>query len=165
MKREYSKEDYLAKIAYLKELMPDISLSTDIIVGFPGETDNDFEETLGVLNDVRFSNIFSFRYSTRPRSAASRMEDNVPFDVKRRRLVELQNFQKNIQLELNRTFIGRTIKVLCLGRSKKDAHVYSGRNEGYQVANFSSSRDVIGRFVEVEVLSCGPYSLRGEARG
>jgi tRNA-2-methylthio-N6-dimethylallyladenosine synthase len=165
MKREYSKEDYLAKIGYLKELMPDISLSTDIIVGFPGETDDDFKETLGVLDHVRFSNIFSFRYSARPRSAASRMEDDIPFDVKRLRLIELQNFQKNIQLELNQAFIGRTIKVLCLGRSKKDAHVYSGRNEGYQVVNFGSTRDVIGQFVDVEVLSCGPYSLRGEARG
>jgi len=162
MKRGYTRQEYLEKISFLRQLMPDISLSTDIIVGFPGETEKDFQQTLSLLKMVRFTNIFSFRYSARPLTAASKMKDTVSFSEKRRRLIELQNLQKKIQLELNQSLIGKTIKVFCLGRSKKDAQLYSGRNEGYQVVNFKSNKNVIGRFVQVLITSCGPYSLRGQ---
>ncbi len=165
MNRGYTKDEYLAAIKFLRVLMPDISLSTDVIVGFPGETEEDFLETLEVLDKVRFANIFSFRYSPRPRSAAARTADDVPPEEKKKRIIALQNFQKSIQFEINESFLGRRIRVLCTGRSKKDAQVYSGRSEGYQVVNFRSARDVTGQFVEVQILSCGPYSLRGEARG
>lgn len=162
MKRGYTREEYLEKISYLRNLMPDISLSTDVIVGFPGETEEDFQQTLDLLKEVRFTNIFSFRYSPRPFTAAAKMEDNVPFKEKRRRLIELQNLQKNIQLEFNKSLRGKVIKVLCLGKSKKNSQLYSGRNEGYQVVNFKSKRNVIGRFVHVLITSCGPYSLKGK---
>lgn len=163
MNRGYTREVYLETISLLRDFMPDISLSTDVIVGFPGETEKDFQETISLLAEVRFSNIFSFRYSPRPLTAASKMEDTVPLEEKRRRLIELQNFQKTVQLELNTSFICRRIQVLCLGKSKKDSRRFSGRNEGYQVVNFDSKKDVVGQFVDVRITSCGPYSLVGEA--
>jgi tRNA-2-methylthio-N6-dimethylallyladenosine synthase len=163
MNRGYTREEYLEKTVILRQLMPDISLSTDIIVGFPGETEDEFQDTLGVLEKVRFTNIFSFRYSPRPLTAASRGKDSVPFDEKKRRLIQVQELQKKIQVEFNRSLIGRTMKVLCLGKSKKKPSVYAGRNQGYQVVNFKSQKDVRGEFVDVRITSCGPYSLIGEA--
>lgn len=164
MKRGYTKEEYLEKIAWLRSFMPDISLSTDIIVGYPGETEEDFQQTIDVLKNVRFTNIFSFRYSPRPFTAASKIEDSVPFAVKRDRLLAIQDIQKQIQLEHNSSLIGKRQKVLCLGKSKKDPRRYSGRNEAYQVVNFHSNDDVTGQFVDVLINSCGPYSLHGEIR-
>jgi tRNA-2-methylthio-N6-dimethylallyladenosine synthase len=163
MNRGYSLEEYLEKTALLKSLMPDIALSTDIIVGFPGETGADFEETLSALKKVEFANVFSFRYSPRPLTAAAKTEDDIPLDVKRKRLIILQELQKDIQLAKNRTLIGKTLRVLCFGESKKGAGRYSGRNEGFQVVNFDSPRDVRDRFVNVLITGCGPYSLHGEA--
>lgn len=165
MNRGYSREDYLEKITMLRDLMPEISLSTDIIVGFPGETEKEHQETIGLLETVRFTNIFSFRYSVRPQTAASKEKDSVPFEDKKRRLIEVQTLQKKIQLEYNQSLIGRIMKVLCLGKSKKDSDIFSGRNEGYQVVNFKSEEDVIGKYVNVRITSCGPYSLTGEIRG
>jgi len=165
MNRGYAREDYLEKIGMLRSLMPEISLSTDIIVGFPGETENEFEETLTALQEIRFANIFSFRYSPRPHTAASRLKDDVPFDVKRRRLLEVQRLQKLIQSDIHKSYVGKTLDVLCSGKSKKDPHAYSGRNEGYQVVNFKCDQDVTGRFVPVLITAWGPYSLRGDYQG
>jgi len=164
MNRGYTKEEYLEKIQMLRSYMPDMSFSTDIIVGFPGETEDDFEQTIEVLKTVRFTNIFSFRFSPRPRTAAAKIEDSVPFAVKRDRLLAVQDIQKQVQLEHNSSLIGKTEKVLCLGKSKKDHRKYSGRNEAYQVVNFHSDLDVIGQFADVRITSCGPYSLHGEIR-
>ena len=163
MKRGYTREEYLEKIRSSATAMPDIPLSTDIIVGFPGETEAEFRETLSALAEIRFANIFSFRYSPRPRTAAAKLPDDVPLDVKRRRLIEVQALQKTIQTELHRTFVGRTIRVLGTGRSRKDDAVYCGRSEGYQVVNFRAPEDAVGRFVRVRITGCGPYSLRGDA--
>jgi len=162
MNRGYTKKEYLEKIAFIRKLMPDMCLSTDIIVGFPGETEGEFQETLSILKEVGYANIFSFRYSPRSHTKASREKNTVPFKEKRRRLIELQELQRNIQLDHNRSLIGSVIKVLCLGKSKKDSFIYSGRNEGHQVINFKSKEDVIGRFVDIRITSCGPYSLIGE---
>ena len=163
MNRGYTREEYLEKINFLRDLMPDISISTDIIAGFPGETEEEFQETLSMLEEVRFNNIFSFRYSPRQLTVAFREKDTVSFEEKRRRLIEVQNLQKKIQLELNESFIGRILKVLCSGKSKRAPHLFSGRNEGHQVVNFKSKNDVTGCFVDVRITSCGPYSLHGEA--
>lgn len=163
MNRGYTRGEYLKIINILRSLMPNISLSTDIIVGFPEETEEEFQETVSVLEEVRFTNIFSFRYSPRPQTAASKERDSVPSEEKKKRLIKVQTLQKKIQLEFNSSLIGETMKVLCLGRSKKDPQVLSGRNEGYQVVNFTSQKDVTGRFVDVRITSCGPYSLNGEA--
>lgn len=161
MNRNYTREDYLEKISLLKSLMPDISLSTDIIVGFPTETEEDFEQTLEMVEKIHFANIFSFRYSPRPLTAAAKMPDDVPEEVKIDRLIRLQNRQKEIQLNLNQKLIGQKQRVLCLGRSKK-GNLYSGRNEGFQVVNFTSPVEVSNSFVEVKITGCGPYSLHGE---
>jgi tRNA-2-methylthio-N6-dimethylallyladenosine synthase len=162
MNRGYTREDYLHKIKLLRKLMPDIHLSTDIIVGFPGETQAEFQETLSLLEYVRYSNIFSFRYSPRPLTAAAKKEDDIAFEEKKHRLIRVQNLQKKIQLEHNKSLIGQIQKILCTGFSKKDAHIYAGRNAGYQVVNFTSPKDVRDQFTWVKILSCGPYSLFGE---
>jgi tRNA-2-methylthio-N6-dimethylallyladenosine synthase len=164
MNRGYTKEEYLDKIDMIRAHLPDMNFSTDIIVGYPGEDEKDFQETLDVLERVRFTNIFSFRYSPRPFTTAAKKQDTVPFETKKRRLIKVQALQKKIQNENNRKFIGRSVCVLALGKSRKDPRVFSGRNEAFQVVNFEAEQDVIGRFVEVEITSCGPYSLRGIAK-
>jgi len=164
MNRNYSREDYLEKISWLKGLMPDISLSTDIIVGFPGETEDDFGQTLELVEEVGFTNIFSFRYSPRPLTRAARWNDDVPEEVKIERLIELQKRQKEIQLKLNQKAVGQRQKVLALGQSKK-GNLYTGRNEAYQVVNFSSDRELSPGFVEVVITGGGAYSLKGELFG
>jgi tRNA-2-methylthio-N6-dimethylallyladenosine synthase len=161
MNRGYTREDYLEKVTILRDLMPDIALSTDIIVGFPGETQEEFEQTLRLLEDVRFTNIFSFRYSPRPFTSASKLQDSVPFEVKKNRLIQVQKLQKRIQLEINSSCIGQTYKVLCTGRSKKDPCIYAGRNQAHQVVNFKAEGEVIPEFLQVRITSCGPYSLFG----
>jgi tRNA-2-methylthio-N6-dimethylallyladenosine synthase len=165
MNRGYTRGDYLALVTHLKKALPGILLMTDIIVGFPGETEADFEETCDALRELRFAGIFSFRYSPRPLTAAARMTDDVPLEVKRRRLLALQNLQKTIQLEVNNTFVGRELKVLCLGQSPKGGGRLTGRTEGNLVVNFDSPRDVIGQFVTVRITGYGPYSLHGQLAG
>jgi tRNA-2-methylthio-N6-dimethylallyladenosine synthase len=162
MNRGYGREDYLDKVRLLRELMPDIQLSADVIVGFPGETAGEFAQTLSLLEEVRFANIFSFRYSPRPYASASRGPDDVPAAEKRDRLAEVQSLQRGIQLEQHRAFLGRTLTVLRRGRSKKDAAGYAGRSEGNQVVNFRAASEPASPFVRVRVTGCGPYSLRGE---
>ncbi|MCI4445405.1 MAG: tRNA (N6-isopentenyl adenosine(37)-C2)-methylthiotransferase MiaB [Candidatus Aminicenantes bacterium] len=161
MKRNYTREDYFQKIDLLKQLMPDISLSTDLIVGFPTETEEDFKQTMEAVERIQFANIFSFRYSPRPLTASSKMEDDIPEEIKIERLIRLQTRQKEIQLALNRKLIGKTLRVLCLGQSKK-GNLFSGRSEGYQVVNFNSPVDVSNKLVDVRITGCGPYSLQGE---
>lgn len=163
MNRGYTRDDYLKTIDTLRSVMPGISLSTDIIVGYPGETEKEFQDTLSVLERVRFANIFSFRYSPRPLTAAEKLEDDVPFEVKKNRLIKVQNLQKKKQSDRNKSLVGRTMRVLCTGTSKKNPSFYSGRNEGYLVVNFQSDTDVKDQFVSVKITSSGPYSLRGHA--
>jgi len=165
MNRGYTREEYLERIVMIRDQMPDMSFSTDVIVGFPDEEEQDFQDTLDVLGQVRFTNIFSFRYSPRPRTAAAGMKDSVPFAIKKRRLMELQAFQKKIQLENNSRLVGKTVPVLVTGRSKKDPGIFSGRNEAFQVVNFEAENETAGRFAQVLITSCGPYSLRGKAAG
>ncbi|HEK85967.1 MAG: tRNA (N6-isopentenyl adenosine(37)-C2)-methylthiotransferase MiaB [Candidatus Saccharicenans sp.] len=162
MNRGYTREEYLDKINLLKSRLPDISLSTDLIVGFPTETEDDFQQTLELVEKIQFTNIFSFRYSPRPLTAAAKMKDDVPEEVKIDRLIRLQSRQKEIQTALHRKLVGKTVRVLCLGRSKR-GNLFCGRNEGYQVVNFSSNTDVAGKMIQVKITGSGPYSLQGEA--
>jgi len=162
MKRGYTKEDYLEKIALLRRLMPGISLSTDIIVGFPGETEKNFEETLEVLAKVRYTSLFSFRYSPRPLTEAFRLEDSIPLEEKTRRLEEVQRLQKEIQLENHSRQVGSVMPVLCLGKARRTPQLYTGRNEAHQVVNFASGEDCRAEFIDVRITGFGPYSLTGE---
>ena len=162
MRRGYNRDQYLDIVSRLRRLMPGIGLSTDIIVGFPGETEREFEETLEVLRQVRFANLYSFRYSPRPLTAASKLEDSVPKEEKQRRLEEVQRLQRVLQLEDHSRRVGETMNVLCHARAQKTPGLFSGRNEGNQVVNFRSDDDPTGRFVNVRITSFGPFSLLGE---
>jgi tRNA-2-methylthio-N6-dimethylallyladenosine synthase len=161
MNRGYTRETYLDLAGRIKERLPGILLSTDIIVGFPGETEDDFEATCGALREVRFAGVFSFRYSPRPLTAAAALPDDVPLEVKRRRLVALQALQRGLQVETNRTFVGRDLRVLAAGPSPKGAGRCAGRTEGNLVVNFDAPADPAGRFVMVRITGSGPYSLHG----
>ncbi len=163
MNRGYDREAYLDLVSRLKEGLPGIALTTDIIVGFPGESEDDFAATCGVLREVRFAGLFSFRYSPRPLTAAAAGPDDVPLEVKRRRLVELQALQRSIQIESNRSYVGRDMRVLATGPSPKGAGRFSGRTEGNLVVNFDAPADPTGRFVTVRITGSGPYSLHGAA--
>jgi len=162
MKRGTTRERYLEIVSSLRRRMPEIALSTDVIVGFPGETERDFEDTLDLLRTVRFAGIFSFRYSPRPLTMAAGLADDVPLPEKQRRLAAVQEIQKTIQIEANARRVGQVEEVLCLGRGKKTPQLFWGRNEGNLVVNFSSTVDRAGKFVTVKITGSGPYSLRGE---
>ena len=144
--------------------MPDIALSTDIIVGFPGESAADFEETLSLTDTVRYHSMFSFKYSPRPNTLAlKRMPDDVPEVEKTRRIVELQALQKRIQGELYVSAIGRIEHVLIDSRSRRRDWELSGRTSGNTVVNLSGDPAWIGQEVPVRITDANPNSLRGEA--
>jgi tRNA-2-methylthio-N6-dimethylallyladenosine synthase len=163
MNRGYSREDYLALVGRLKHSLPALHLMTDVIVGFPGETEEDFEATCSLLREVRFSGIFSFRYSPRPLTAAAAVPDDIPLETKRRRLMTLQALQKSIQVGVYRSFVGQDLRVLGTGPSPKGAGRFSGRTAANLVVNFDSASDPAGRFVTVRITGSGPYSLHGTA--
>ena len=164
MRRRHTREEYLELVASLRQAMPDIALSTDMIVGFPGETDADFDDTLSLTSTVRYHSMFSFKYSPRPNTlAVKRMPDDVTEDEKTRRIVALQTLQRDIQGELYRQAIGRDERVLVESRSRRRDWELSGRTSGNTVVNFAGDPDWIGRIVTVRVTDANPNSLRAEA--
>ena len=163
MRRRYTRESYLELVAALREAMPDIALSTDMIVGFSGETDSDFEDTLSLTSAVRYHSMFSFKYSPRPNTLAlKRMEDDVPEVEKTRRIVALQSLQRDVQGEIYRQAIGRHEQVLVDSQSRRRDWELSGRTSGNTIVNFAGRADWIGRLVTVKVTGANPNSLRGE---
>jgi tRNA-2-methylthio-N6-dimethylallyladenosine synthase len=164
MRRRYTREEYLALVARLREAMPDLALSTDMIVGFPGETREDFEQTLSLTAAARYHSMFSFKYSPRPNTLAlKRMPDDVPEDEKTRRIVELQGLQKTMQGELFAAAVGRVEDVLVDATSRRRDWELSGRTSGNTVVNFPGDPGWVGRIVRVRVTAANPNSLRGEA--
>ena len=164
MRRRHTREQYLELVARLREAMPDIALSTDMIVGFPGETDSDFADTLSLTAAVRYHSMYSFKYSERPNTLAlKRMPEDVPDEEKTRRIVALQSLQKDIQGALFGEALGRTVDVLVDSRSRRREWELSGRTSGNTVVNFSGEPDWIGRTVPVRITAANPNSLRGEA--
>ena len=163
MRRRHTREDYLELVARLRDAMPDIALSTDIIVGFPGESATDFEETLSLTETVRYHSMFSFKYSPRPNTLAlKRMPDDVEEAEKTRRIVELQALQKRIQGELYVSAIGRIEQVLIDSRSRRRDWELSGRTSGNTVVNLSGDPAWIGEERPVRITDANPNSLRGE---
>jgi tRNA-2-methylthio-N6-dimethylallyladenosine synthase len=163
MRRRHTREQYLELVARLRDAMPDIALSTDMIVGFPGETVQDFEETLSLTAAVRYHSMFSFKYSERPNTLAQkRLPDAVDEEEKTRRIVALQGLQKTIQAELFEAMVGRTMDVLVDSRSRRRAWELSGRTSGNTVVNLSGEPGWIGRTVPVRITAANPNSLRGE---
>nr|AIE90718.1 RNA modification enzyme, MiaB family (miaB) [uncultured marine thaumarchaeote AD1000_06_A03] len=164
MRRRYTREEYLSLVSVIRKTVPDVSLSTDLIVGFPGESLKDFEETLSLVRSVRFHSIFSFKYSERPNTLASKRMPNTVSEVeKNKRLVQLQALQKKIQLEINQKSVGGVVEVLVDSRSRKRTEELSGRTSQNVVVNFPGKSDWIGRMLKVTVKRAGPNSLWGEA--
>ncbi len=163
MRRRHTRERYLSLIRDIRQQIPEINLSTDLIVGFPGESIADFEDTLSLVSEVQYHNIFSFKYSERPQTLASqRMAETVSEGEKSRRLTELQTLQNKIQLSLHRQMIGRVCEVLVDSKSRRRDGEFCGRTNGNVIVNFPAAENCIGRFVAVEVRRAGPNSVWGE---
>jgi len=162
MQRTYTRDDYLHKIALIRRARRPISITTDIIVGFPGETEADFEETLSLLDLAQYDGVFSFKYSPRPNTPALAMADPISEDEKGRRLVALQEKQRQIQTARNEMLVGETFEVLVDGQSKRE-NQWAGRTSSNHVVNFTSSQvSLLGQYVQVRVTRAGPHSLVGE---
>jgi len=163
MRRRYSRESYLDLVATIRERMPDVALSTDMIVGFPGETARDFDDTMSLVERVRFQSIFSFKYSARPNTLADkRMADDVGEEEKTRRIVALQALQRVIQGELNDALVGRQVDVLIDAASRRRETELSGRTSQNVVVNLPGPAEWIGRTVTVQVERAGPHSVWGQ---
>ena len=166
MDRLYTRDDYMRRIEWIKTAKRRYAITTDIIVGFPGETERDFEETLRLLDEVEYDSLFSFKYSPRPNTAALRMEDVVPEEEKQRRLVILQEKQRAIQIRRNAEWIGRTAEVLVEGRNPALGQ-WIGRTSDNRILNFThpggNGDSLAGRYMPVRVTRSGPNSLVGES--
>jgi tRNA-2-methylthio-N6-dimethylallyladenosine synthase len=162
MARTYTRQEYLEKIALIRGAKREISITTDIIVGFPGETERHFQETLSLLEEVRFDALFSFKYSPRPNTPSLAMNDPIPEEEKSRRLAVLQETQREIQTARHAKMIGQTMEVLVSGKSRRENR-WSGHASSNRVLNFTSgARDLLGTYVNVRVTDAGPASLIGE---
>jgi tRNA-2-methylthio-N6-dimethylallyladenosine synthase len=164
MRRRYTRESYLELVDMLRDMVPGITLTTDMIVGFPGETDGDFEETMSLTRAVRYESMYSFKYSPRPNTLAQkRYPEDVPETEKTRRIVALQALQRDIQIELHEAEIGSRVEVLVDSVSRRRDWELSGRTFGNTVVNFPGPREWLGRTVPVRITRAGAYSLAGEA--
>ena len=164
MHRRYTREDYLELIQRLRDAVPDINLSTDVIVGFPGESEGDFKQTLDLLERIRFGLVFAFAFSPRPRTPAARYEGMVDEETKKTRLHRLFEMTDRISSELNQDLIGATVPVLIDGDSRRDSRHWQGRGDDNRVVNFpKTGREVIGDIVEVRIERAGAHSLAGHA--
>jgi len=165
MNRHYDTAAYLSMVDYMREKMPDIAISSDIIVGFPGETDEEFEETLSLLRRVRFDMIYSFIYSPRELTPAAKMDCQIPAAVKSERMNRLLVLQNQISLEINERAVGSTQRVLLEGESKNDANMLSGRADSNKLVHIPRNEiteSKIGSFVRVKIVRAEPFALFGE---
>ena len=164
MQRQYSRDEYMRRIEWMKSARRPIAISTDLIVGFPGETDADFEETLALLDQVGYDSIFSFKYSQRPNTSALRLDGHIPEEEKGRRLAILQDRQRAIQMRQNAAYVGRVEECLVEGFNQATGQ-WIGRTSQNKTLNFlrrGEDQDLRGRYVEARVTRAGPNSLAGE---
>jgi tRNA-2-methylthio-N6-dimethylallyladenosine synthase len=162
MQRTYSRDEYLEKIAMMRNARRPIAITSDIIVGFPGETETDFDETLRLMEEVKYEAIFAFKYSPRPNTPAQSMPDAIPEEEKSRRLAILLALQRKIQTDANQKLIGQDFEVHVEGKSRKE-NQWSGHTSCYRVMNFSSSLpDLLGTYVRVKVAGTTANCLIGE---
>lgn len=161
MNRHYDKAQYLDTVRYIREKMPDIALTTDIIVGFPGETEEDFEDTLDMLREVRYDMIFSFIYSPRKGTPAAEMEQ-VSESVKSERFARLLEVQNEISLSKNLPLVGRVVRVLCDGVSKNNDELMSGRTEGNKIVFFKGDDSDEGKYLDIKINRAEAFALYGE---
>ena len=165
MKRNYTAMEYKSIIRRLRAVRPDISLSTDFIVGFPGETEADFAQTMKLVEDVRFDGSFSFVYSPRPGTPAAELPDDTPQAAKLERLQRLQKRLQELSEEYSRAMVGTRQRVLVEGPSRKDAAELAGRTDNNRVVNFPGHPRLAGQFVDVDIVHAHPHSLRGVVAG
>lgn len=161
MKRKVTREEFLERVSWLREACPEIALSTDLIVGFPGESEEDFEETLSLVAEVRFAFAFAFKYSPRKHTPAARYKDQIPEEVKTERLRRLNQLLDKITIEENAKEVGRQRKVLFLYESKKQKGVYCGRSQQFKLVKVPSQRNLIGKHLEVEINKSSKTALEG----
>jgi tRNA-2-methylthio-N6-dimethylallyladenosine synthase len=161
MKRGHTVLEYKQKIRRLREVRPDISLSSDFIVGFPGETEKDFEATLELIRDLNFDQSFSFIFSPRPGTPAASLPDDVPLEVKKERLARLQQLVRSQAAEISRNMVGGRQRILVEGGSKKNPEQLAGRTENNRVVNFDGHPRLVGEFIDVVITEALSNSLRG----
>jgi tRNA-2-methylthio-N6-dimethylallyladenosine synthase len=165
MRRGYTKEEYLSKAAYARARVPGLALTTDVIVGFPGETEHDFERTIDLVREARFDQIYSFLYSPRPGTPAEAYEDDLPLEVKTGRLHRLQALQADIQREIHEGMVGRTAEVLVEGRSQMSPDLLATRTDTGKIVNITGPSEWTGRLLDVRIVHASANSMRGEALG
>ena len=161
MNRKYTKEDYLKIIEKIRKSVPDIAITTDIIVGFPGETDEDFEDTLALVERVKFDLAYTFLYSKREGTQAATMEDQIPEDIKHIRFQRLVDTLNSIALEQNKKLLGKVVEVLVDDVSKNNEVVLNGRTSSSKLVHFLGSKDLIGSFVNVRIDAVKTFTLEG----
>ncbi len=162
MNRGYTRNEYLDRIASLRQTCPSIAISGDVMVGFPGETERDFEDTLDLMEKVRFDNLFSFKFSEREGTKAVSLPDKVPEREKARRLAILQELQDRHTLEKHRALIGKPVEILVEGQSRKNSREFMGRTRTNKIVNFAGTGDLPGQMVNLNITAAYLHSLRGE---
>ena len=161
MNRHYNREEYLKLAHYGRAIMPDLVLTSDVIVGFPGETEDEFEDTISLIEDVRYDALFTFIFSPRAGTPAAKMDDPTPKEEKNRRFDRLCDVQNRISLEIHQGYVGKTVRVLCDGRDKD---MLTARTEGGRLVRFAGDDSLIGQFFDVTITGCTTWSLVGELR-
>ncbi len=159
MNRHYDRETYLSKVEYAKKVMPDLVLTSDVIVGFPGETEEDFQETISLIRQVRYNALFTFIFSPRPGTPAAKMEDPTPASEKNRRFDELCALQNSISEELHRAYVGKVMR--CLVDGQEDGNLLTARTEGGRLVRFSGDPALIGSYRNLEITGSTTWSLTG----
>lgn len=162
MKRTYTREWYIDTVNRLRDAIPDMAISTDVIVGFPGETKDDFNDTLKLLDEVQFDSAFSFKYSPRPGTPGAELVDQVPNEVASRRLAELQELQRKTTVKINLSRVGQIEEVLIEGQSKNDSDCVSGRTTHNRIVNLPGTNDLRGKLIRSRITDGFQNSLRGE---
>ena len=161
MNRKYTKEQYLNLVEKMKKMIPNVVFSTDIIVGFPGETDEDFEDTLDVVEKVKFEQVYMFIYSRRVGTPGDRMENQVPENIKHERFDRLKNLVEGQISENNQKYVGTVQKVLVEGFSKTNNEFLTGRTDSNKVVNFIGCKEMIGKMIDLEIVSEHMWYLKG----
>ena len=162
MNRHYSREDYFDKVSLLRKYIPDIAITTDIMVGFPGETEEDFNETMRLISEVGFDASFSFVYSARPGTPAASYKDDTPQDVKLKRLQHLQAVIDAKATEISQSMLGRVERCLVFGKAKKGEGLLSARTDNNRVVNFKGDELLIGQMANIRITEVYPHTLGGE---
>lgn len=161
MARKYTREQYLELANKIKAKIPNATLTTDIIVGFPNETEEQFEDTLSLMKEVEFDSAFSYIYSAREGTPAAKMEDNVPLEVKKERLQQLNKVINDTSLMKNKQLEGTIVEVLVEGESRKNPEILSGRTRTNKLVNFAGPNTIIGEMINVKITEAKTWSLNG----